>query len=106
MVYDMAVELHILEEVHMHIVAVAAEVVARKVNKHHMLGILLSIVAQALGIPPVLLHIARAACRSCNGVDERLVANNTIMGLRTGTEDTETSKVEIEQIWTGVDTSQ
>jgi hypothetical protein len=46
---DVAVVLHVLEEVHLHVVAVAAQVVAGQVHEHHVLGILLGVVAQELG---------------------------------------------------------
>ena len=36
--YHMAVVLHILVELHLHIVAVAAQIVSGKVDEHHMLG--------------------------------------------------------------------
>ena len=46
--YHMAVVLHILVELHLHIVAVAAQIVSGKVDEHHMLGILLWVVTQIL----------------------------------------------------------
>jgi hypothetical protein len=38
---DMAVKLHVLVEVHLHVVAVATQVVAGEVYEHHVLGVFL-----------------------------------------------------------------
>ena len=46
----MAVILHLLIEVHLYIVAVAGEVVAGKVHKHHVFGVLFGVVVQVPGI--------------------------------------------------------
>ena len=49
--------------------AVAAQVIAGKVHQHHVLGILLRIVAQELSTLAVGLSIACTLRRTCNGVD-------------------------------------
>ena len=66
---DVRVVLQVFVEIHLHIVAVAREVVARKVYKHHMLGILLRVVAQVFCSLTVFLGISRAFCGARNRVD-------------------------------------
>ena len=66
---DVAVELHVLVEINLHIVAVAREVVARQVNQHDMLGIFLRVVAQVLSILSVCFAVAGALRCACNWVD-------------------------------------
>ena len=86
--------------------AVPAQVVAGKIHQHHVLGILLGIVAQILGILLVCLGIARTLGGSRNGIDVGPTAFNTTMGFRTGSEDAEAAKVEIEQVRTWIDAAQ
>ena len=103
---DMAIELHVLIEIHLHTMAVAAQVVTSQIHQHHVLGILLWVVAQELSRLAVLFHIASTFGSSSDRVDKRLVAHDAVVGLRRRTEDTETSEVEIEEIRTWVDASQ
>ena len=102
----MAVELHVFVEVHLHVVTVAAQVVAGEVHEHHVLSILLRVVAQELSGLAVLLGVAGALRSSCDGVDIRCVALNAVVSLRTGTEDAEATEVEIEEIGRRVDGAQ
>lgn len=103
---DVAIELHVLIEIHLHAMAVAAQVIASQIDQHHVLGILLRVVAQELCCLAVLFHITRTLGCSCDRVDKRLVAHNAVVSLRRRTEDAETSEVEIEEIRTWVDASQ
>ena len=45
-----------------------------------------------------LLHDNEEASRSCNRINESLLSYNTIMSFRWRTEDTEATKIEIEEI--------
>ena len=103
---DMTVELHILVEIYLHPMTVAAQIISRQVYQHHVLSILLRVVAQEFGSLAVLLHISRASGGSGNRVDERLVANDAVMGFRRRTEDAESAEVEIEEIRRRVDAAQ
>ena len=103
---NMTVELHILVEIYFHPMTVAAQIIARQVYQHHVLGILLRVVAQEFGSLAVLLHISCASGGSGNRVDERLVAHDAVMGFRRRTEDAETAEVEIEEVRRRVDAAQ
>ena len=46
---NMTVELHVLVEIYFHPMTVAAQIIARQVYQHHVLGILLRVVAQEFG---------------------------------------------------------
>ena len=103
---DMTIELHIFEEIDLDVVAVPAQVVPCKINQHNVLGILLGIIAQILRILPVLFRISRTFRSTGDGVYISFLAHNTAMRFRAGTEDAEAAEVEIEQVWTWVDTAQ
>ena len=103
---NMTVELHVLVEIYFHPMTVAAQIIARQVYQHHVLGILLRVVAQEFGSLAVLLHISCASGGSGNRVNERLVAHNAVMGFRRRTEDAETAEVEIEEVRRRVDAAQ
>ena len=103
---DVAVELHVFIEVHLHVVTVAAQVVACEVHEHHVLSVFLRVVAQELSGPAVLFGIARALGSTGDGVDIRRVALNAVVGLRAGAEDAEAAEVEIEEIRRRVDGAQ
>ena len=103
---NMTVELHVLVEIYFHPMTVAAQIIARQVYQHHVLGILLRVVAQEFGSLAVLLHISCASGGSGNRVDERLVAHDAVMGFRRRTEDAETAEVEIEEVRRRVDAAQ
>ena len=104
--YHMTVVLHIFVEVHLHLMAVAREVVACQVDQHHVLGVLLRVVAQELGTAAVGLGIARAGCCSGNGIDICFLAFYAAVGLGRRTEDAETAEIEIEQVGAGVHAAQ
>lgn len=101
---DMGVELHVFVEVYLHIVAISTEIVAGKVDKHHMFGILLRVVAQELCSLAISLAVARPLGGTCNGVDESLLSIDAIVRLRTRAKDAETTKIEVEQIRRRIDT--
>ena len=103
---NMTVELHVLVEIYFHPMTVAAQIIARQVYQHHVLGILLRVVAQEFGSHAVLLHISCASGGSGNRVNERLVAHDAVMGFRRRTEDAETAEVEIEEVRRRVDAAQ
>ena len=103
---NMTVELHVLVEIYFHPMTVAAQIIARQVYQHHVLGILLRVVAQKFGSLAVLLHISCASGGSGNRVNERLVAHDAVMGFRRRTEDAETAEVEIEEVRRRVDAAQ
>ena len=103
---NMTVELHVLVEIYFHPMTVAAQIIARQVYQHHVLGILLRVVAQEFGSLAVLLHISCASGGSGNRVNERLVAHDAVMGFRRRTEDAETAEVEIEEVRRRVDAAQ
>ena len=98
---NVTIVLQVLIEIHLHTVTVAAQVVAGQVHQHHVLGILLRVVAQILGTLAVGLGIARTLGGACNGVDIGLASFYAAMRLRRRTEDAETAKVEVEQIRAG-----
>ena len=79
---DVAIELHIFIEIYLHAMAVAAQVIARQIYQHHVLGILLRVVAEKFGSLSILLHIARTLGGSGNRVDKRLVAYDAVVGFR------------------------
>ena len=103
---NMTVELHVLVEIYFHPMTVATQIIARQVYQHHVLGILLRVVAQEFGSLAVLLHISCASGGSGNRVNERLVAHDAVMGFRRRTEDAETAEVEIEEVRRRVDAAQ
>ena len=80
--YHMAVVLHILVELHLHIVAVAAQIVSGKVDEHHMLGILLWVVTQILCITRILFGISGSSSDSGYRVDICLAVLYSAVGLR------------------------
>ena len=90
----------------MDIVSVAGEVIASKVDKHHVLGILLGVIAQILSVLAVLLGIACTACRAGYRVYIRMPALYAAVSLRTRPEDAESAKVEVEEIGRRIDTAQ
>ena len=65
----MRVVLDVLVVVDFHTMAVAAQVVAGQVDEHHVLGVLLRVVAQVLSPPAVGLGVASAASGSGDRVD-------------------------------------
>ena len=103
---NMTVELHVLVEIYFHPMTIAAQIIARQVYQHNVLGILLRVVAQEFGSLAVLLHISCASGGSGNRVNERLVAHDAVMGFRRRTEDAETAEVEIEEVRRRVDAAQ
>ena len=108
---DVGVVLNVLVVFHLHPVTVAAEVVTGKIDQHHMLGILLGVVAQELSAPAVSLRIPRPFRRTCYGVNvgtelsftrRRTVGHRgfySAVCLWRGAEDAEASEVEVEQVW-------
>ena len=107
-VNDVAVILHILVEIDLHAVAIAAKVIAGEVDKHDVLGVLLRVVAQILGVSGILLGVARAAGSSRNRVNVCAAgaAIDSAVGLGRRAEDSETAHVEIEKVWRGIDASE
>ena len=103
---DVAIKLHILIEIYLHAMAVAAQVVARQIYQHHVLGILLRVVAKEFGSLSILLHIARTTGSSGYRIDESLVAHDAVVGFRRRAEDAESAEIEIEEIWRRVDAAQ
>ena len=67
-VNDVAVILHLLVEIHFHVVAVAAEVVAGEVYQHHVLRVFFRVVVQVTGVYGILLRVAGALGSAGNGV--------------------------------------
>ena len=61
--------MQVFVEVNLHVVAVARQVVAGEVNKHHMLGVLFRVVAQIFCSLTVFLCVARSFGCPCNRVD-------------------------------------
>ena len=92
-VNDMAVELHVLIEFHLHVMAVAAQVIACQVNKHYVFGILLGIVSQIFGIFPVCVWITRTLGGTCYGVDISFLTFYAAMCLGAGAEDAESTVI-------------
>ena len=74
----MGVELHVLVEIYVHAVTVARQVIACKVNEHHVLGILLGVIAQEFCILTILLRIACALGGAGNRVYESRVLFLTV----------------------------
>lgn len=103
---DVAIELHIFIEIYLHAMAVAAQVIARQIYQHHVLGILLRVVAEELGSLSILLHIACATGGSGYRVNKCLVAHDAVVGFWRRAEDAETAEIEIEEIWRWVDAAQ
>ena len=103
---DVAVELHVLVEINLHVVAVATQIVARQVNQHDVLGILLRVVAQVLSILAICLAVAGALRRARNRVDIRATVLDAAVCLGRRAKDAEASKVEVEEIRAGVNASQ
>ena len=103
---DVAIKLHILIEIYLYAMAVAAQVVARQIYQHHVLSILLRVVAEELGSLSILLHIACATGGSCYRVNKCLVAHDAVVGFRRRAEDAESAEIEIEEIWRWVDAAQ
>ena len=103
---DMAIKLHILIEIYLHTMAVAAQVVARQIYQHHVLGILLRVVAEEFGSLSILLHIACATGGSGYRVNKCLVAHDAVVGFRRRAEDAESAEIEIKEIWRWVDAAQ
>ena len=102
----MRVILQVFVEVHFHAVAVPRQVVAGKVHQHHVLGILLGVVAQVLRSLAVGLGIARALGGAGDGVNISLAPLNPAMRLGTASEYPDPAEVEIEQVGTRVDAPQ
>ena len=100
---DVAVVLKVLVEVDLHVVAVAAEVVAGEVDQHHVLGVFLGVLAEEFGSLPVGGFVAGALCCPGNGVDIGTAAVDAAVCLGTGTKNAETSEVEVEEIRRGID---
>ena len=67
--HHVGIILKVLIKVHLHVVAVAAEVVACQIDKHHMFSILLGVVAQIFRSLAVGLSITSALGCSRNRVD-------------------------------------
>ena len=103
---DVAIELHIFIEIYLHAMAVAAQVIARQIYQHHVLGILLRVVAEELGSLSILLHIACATGGSGYRVNKCLVAHDAVVGFWRRAEDAESAEIEIEEIWRWVDAAQ
>ena len=80
-VYYMAVVLHILVKVYVHVMAVAAQIVAGQVHQHHVLGILLGIILKVEGVLAVLLGITGTLGGACYWIDVCLSALNAAMSL-------------------------
>ena len=116
----MTVILQVLIEVHFHLMAVPAQVIPGQVYQHHMLGILLGIIAQILRTLLVGLFITCPLGSPRDGINIRPVAvpvcgcttatsaclHNPAMCLRTAAEDSESTEIKIEKIGTRVDTPQ
>ena len=106
----MAVVLQILVEVHLHVVAITAQVVAGQVHQHHMLGILLWIIAQVFCSSTVCLSVARPFRRTSNRINKctesGVLPCNSAVCLWRRAEDAEASEVEIEEVGRGIDAAQ
>ena len=102
----MAVILHLLISVHPHIVAVARQVVACQVHQHHVLGILLGVIAQILSVLLILHQVAGALGGARYGVDVGAPVADAAVGLGRRAEDAEASEVEIKQVGRGIDAPQ
>ena len=94
----MGVVLQVFVEVHLHVVAVSAEVVACQVHEHHVFSVFLCVVSQIFRSLSVSLCVAGALCRSCNGVNESLASFNAAVGLGRRAEDAEAAEVEVEEV--------
>ena len=95
---DMAVVLHVLVEIYLHTMAITAQVIAGEVDQHDVFGVFLRVFSQQFGCLAVGLGITGAACSSRYGVDVCPPALNAAMRLRTGTKNSESAKIEIEQV--------
>ena len=98
-VNHVAVVLCLFEEIDLHTCAVAAQVVAGKVNKHHVLRVLFRVGKQGGCKFLVLLAVARAAGCSRNGVDVGAAFVDAAVSLGRRAQQTESAEIEIEQIW-------
>ena len=112
---DVRVVLDVLVVVDVHTVAVAAQVVAGQVDQHHVLGVLLRVVAQEFGTLAVSLGVARALRCAGNRVDVSVEGSSVravghtfdaAVRLRRGAEDAETAEVEVEEVGRGIDAAQ
>ena len=101
---DMAVILHLLIEIHLYIVAVAGEVVAGKVHRHRVFGVLLGSSCRSPGIEGILLCIAD--CFVVAMGSDRHGGLRCGNGFRGRAENAEASEVEIEQMRRRVDAAQ
>ena len=95
---DVAVILHLLVEVHLHVAAVAAEVVAGKVHQHHVFGILLGVVVQVSGVYGILFGVAGAPGSAGYGVYVGMASFDAAVRFGRGAEDAETAEIEVEQV--------
>ena len=102
----MRVVLQILVEVDLYTMTIARKIIASQVYKHHMLSILLRVGTQKFGCTTVCIVIASTLCCTCNWVYIRLAIVYAAMCLGRRTEYTESSKVEVKQVRTGINTSQ
>ena len=90
--------------------AVAAQVVASQIDKHHVFGILLRVVLQILCVALVFVDVASALGGAGYRVDislERISAFlDAAMCLGRTAEDAEAAKVHVEEIWRRIDRTQ
>ena len=103
---DVRIELHILEELHVNVMTVAAEVVACEIHEHDVLCILLGVGAQVLGSTSVFVAVAGTARSSGYGVDISRSSLYSAVCLRRGSEDAEAAEVEVEEVGRGIDAAQ
>ena len=78
----MAIKLHLLVEIYLYMVSIAAQVVASQIDQHHMLGVLLWVVHQGLCALFVDLHVAGAKGGTGNRVDAGVASGYLAVGLR------------------------
>ena len=105
-VNNMGVVMHLFVEIDPHIVAVAAQVVAGQVDQHHMLGILFGILQKGLAERLVLYQVATTAHGAGDRIDGGSSVGDFAVGLGRGAKDTETAKIEVEEVGRGVHAAQ
>ena len=103
---DMTVILGFLVEIQVYVVAVAAQVVTRKVYQHHVFGVFFRVFQQLFRQYPVFFLISVSSYGAGDGVDGCVAAFNPAMRFGRRAEDAEAPKVEIKQIGRRVDASQ
>ena len=103
---DMAVILHVAVKVHLHAVGVAAQVVARQIDQHDVLGVLLGVGQKPFGPLAVQRRVSGAESRARDGVDRGAAVLDLAVRLGRGAEDAEAPEIEIEEVGRGIDAPQ